>query len=81
MAIAKKPTGNRTAASKKADAFISGAAKKGRKPAARVNKTPTVIRFPPDVLTDIDAAAEQRGISRSAWLLMVATRALDSGDW
>ncbi len=40
-----------------------------------------IVRFPPDMLKRIDAAAKQRGISRSAWMLSVASKALDTGEW
>jgi hypothetical protein len=82
MAIAKKPNSNQT----DADTFISGAALKSSdktktKAAESDKRTPTVIRFPPDLLAKIDAAAKQRGVSRAAWILTVSTRALDNGDW
>lgn len=80
MAIAKKPVSDH----KDIDAFISGAPQKETQKKTADSgggRSPCVIRFPPDLLARIDAAAKQRGISRAAWLCMVATRALDSGDW
>lgn len=81
MAIAKKPSSKQNDITKKANAFIAGANKKTRKVAEKETRTPILIRVPPDVLADIDDAANQRGISRAAWIVAVATRALDSGEW
>lgn len=39
-----------------------------------------MMRFDPTLLERIDAAAKHRGVSRTAWLHMVASRALDQGD-
>ena len=39
-----------------------------------------MMRFDPTLLGRIDAAAKRRGVSRTAWLHMVASRALDEGD-
>ena len=38
------------------------------------------LRFPPDMLRRIDAAAKRRGVSRAAWLLTVASKALALSD-
>lgn len=80
MAIAKKPKSNQT----DAEAFISGAALKSSERAApkaadNDRRTPTVIRFPPDLLAKIDEAAKRRGLSRAAWILNAASHALDNG--
>lgn len=75
MAIAKKPerqqnaTGDERAASR----FIAGALK----PKAEAHKTPTTLRFNPDLLERIDAAAKRRGVSRSAWIQYTLSRVLD----
>lgn len=88
MAITRKPaTAGRSAASKagstKADAFIRGAKadKKGAADAADATRLPVMMRVPADLLERIDAAAKQRGVSRSAWFLTVASRALDRDDY
>lgn len=79
MAIAKRP------GQLQADiisAFISGAnAETTKKPATDSKKTPAIIRFNADLLSRIDAAAAQRGVSRAAWINTVASRALDAGEW
>jgi len=38
------------------------------------------MRFDPHVLEKVDAAAERRGISRSAWIQYTVSRALDQGE-
>jgi hypothetical protein len=43
-------------------------------------RTPVLIRFAPEVLRQVDAAATRRGISRSAWVQFVVSRALDAGE-
>lgn len=81
MAIAKKPVSGRKDIAKKADAFIKGADKKTRKVVDKDRRTPILIRVPPDVLSDVDDAANARGISRAAWIVAAVTRALESGEW
>jgi hypothetical protein len=70
MAGQKKTTGSKKLA-----------APRGRGADEAEKRTPTVIRFPPDMLKRIDEAAKQRGVSRAAWVLMVSSRALDRDDW
>jgi hypothetical protein len=87
MAIAKRPVSNRA----DIDKFISGAGDKAVDPAGAPPKKavptkepkrePVLIRIPPDLLDRIDEAAAKRGISRAAWLVSVASRALDEGGW
>jgi hypothetical protein len=50
-------------------------------PEADTARVPVMMRVPGDLLQRIDAAAKQRGLSRSGWFLMVATRALDRDDY
>jgi hypothetical protein len=38
------------------------------------------MRFDPALLKRIDSAAKRHGVSRTAWLHMVASRALDKGE-
>jgi hypothetical protein len=77
MAIAKRPTSNQG----DIDAFISGAPRPTPPVAKKENRVAAIVRFPPDMLKRIDAAAKQRGLSRAGWLLSVASKALDSGKW
>lgn len=83
MAIAKKPSSNRA----DIDKFIAGAGDKTaeRAPKKAVTKEPkrepVLIRIPPDLLERIDDAAKKRGVSRAAWIVSVASRALDEGGW
>ncbi len=72
MAIARKPQSYQSEIEK----FIARAG-----PAKDDKRLAAIIRFPPDLLKRIDAAAKARGVSRAAWILMVASRALDSGEW
>lgn len=83
MAIAKKPKSNQNASSEPnteqaAEAFISGIREEEGKPSAK--KIPIMMRFDPSVLEKVDAAAKRRGISRSAWIQFVVSRALDQGE-
>jgi hypothetical protein len=87
MAIAKKPNSNQTAThsqktEQEAEAFISGAGKGQAKDTAqkRAKKIPIMMRFDPDVLAKVDAAARRRGIGRSAWIQFTVSRALDQGE-
>ena len=89
MAITKRPkSGGTQVASvdeqeRRIEAFISG-------PRARAEADPdsktdgkrarVMMRFDPALLERIDTAAKRRGVSRTAWLHMVASRALDKGD-
>jgi hypothetical protein len=82
MAIAKRPVSNQS----DIDSFISGASpptppKEPPPVAKKENRVAAIVRFPPDMLKRIDAAARQRGLSRAGWLLSVASKALDSGEW
>jgi hypothetical protein len=81
MAIAKRPVSNQA----DIDTFISGASRptapKEPPVAKKENRVAAIVRFPPDMLKRIDAAARQRGLSRAGWLLSVASKALDSGEW
>jgi predicted HicB family RNase H-like nuclease len=84
MPIAKKPGSNKNESAKNegeraAEAFISGASKVAQPP-ERQNKTPVMLRFDPEVLKRVDAAAKRRGISRSAWIQFTVSRALDQGE-
>ena len=84
MPIAKKPgsSTNKSTDTKDesaAEAFISGANKPAA-PADKQNKTPIMLRFDPEVLKRVDAAAKRRGISRSAWIQFTVSRALDQGE-
>lgn len=77
MAIAKKPARTATATSptsdeRAAEAFIAAAGAKGKN---RLN--PTTLRFDPDLLRRIDAAAKRRGIKRTPWIMYAISRALD----
>lgn len=85
MPIAKRPQDVRKiqpADDAAAEAFIEGAGK----PTAqddqpqRKRKERVMIQFNAKVLARVDAAAERRGISRSAWIQYVVSRALDQGE-
>lgn len=87
MAIAKKPNRNLTDVDKEAAAlaFISGATPtsaeqpKAEKP-VRQKKEPVIVRFDEATLKAIDDKAEKMGLSRAAWVRMVAARALKDGE-
>jgi len=66
---------------RKAEAFISGAGA-GRAPVAALadpdaGKTTVNMRFDSTLLKRIDAAAKNQGISRTAWIHVAASKALE----
>ena len=83
MAIAKKPikytSENHPQQEKVIEAFISGSSNSPEKK-PRENKKPIMIRFDPVLLNKVDQAAHRRGISRSAWIQYVISRAIDQGE-
>jgi predicted HicB family RNase H-like nuclease len=84
MPIAKRPQAahNVQPDDSAAEAFISGAEKKAAKDnrPKRKRKERVMIQFDDKVLERVDSAAERRGISRSAWIQYVVSRALDQGE-
>ncbi len=79
MAIAKNPLRKtNTIPDRQADEFILGAGA-GKKPpaAAHTNRTPTMIRIPPDILIRIDSGAKRLGISRAAFIVQSAVEKLE----
>ncbi|MGE3541547.1 MAG: CopG family transcriptional regulator [Candidatus Tectimicrobiota bacterium] len=86
MAIAKKPKINRLDIAAKTpekvvEAFISGA-EKSKEPGqqGREKKIPILIRFDPSMLQQVGKAARRRGISRSAWIHFMISRALEQEE-
>ena len=64
-----------------AEAFISGAGKAANdNQPQRKRKERIMVQFDDKVLERVDTAAERRGISRSAWIQYVVSRALDQGE-
>lgn len=65
-----------------ATAFIEGAGKPAAQKSApkRKRKERIMVQFDDKVLERVDTAAERRGISRSAWIQYVVSRALDQGE-
>ena len=65
---------------KRADAFIAGAAKGAPAPMRdnRAGKTTVNLRFDARLLARIDADARRQGISRTAWLHVAASKALEA---
>ena len=91
MAIAKRPKPVLTPVAspeereRKIEAFIAGtepaeAAGPELEPEPDLKRARVMMRFDPALLKQIDAAAKRRGVSRTAWLHMVASRALDQGE-
>jgi hypothetical protein len=65
---------------KKAEAFIAAASARGSAPADdSTGKAVVNMRFDARLLARIDAAARRQGISRTAWLHVAASKALE-GD-
>jgi hypothetical protein len=84
MPIAKRPQTTRKEQpdERAAEVFISGAGKPAvsdERP-RRKRKERVMVQFDPKVLERVDSAAEHRGISRSAWIQFVVSRALDQGE-
>ena len=70
---------------RKIEAFIAGTgpaevAPPEPEPEPDPKRARVMMRFDPTLLQRIDAAARRRGVSRTAWLHMVASRALDQGE-
>jgi hypothetical protein len=85
MAIAKKPKRNTGASQavpdeRAAEAFISAAGKPEPVETANARLTPVMFRFDRPMLGRIDEAAKRRGVTRSAWVKFIISRALESGD-
>src|SRR3546814_1060025 len=92
MAIARKPNSKPKSPMDEAaaDAFIAGAAKPKAEPiateadeagqGAEPRKSPVMLRFDRALLAKVDAAAKRRGISRSAWIQVTVSRALDRSE-
>jgi hypothetical protein len=81
MPIAKRPQDVRKtqpADEAAAEAFIQGAGKAAQP--KRKKKERIMIQFDDKVLERVDAAAARRGISRSAWIQYIVSRALDQGE-
>ena len=90
MAITKRPMnsgGTRSVPAdeheRKVEAFITGRERSQEvlpEPSVDTRRARVMMRFDPNLLARIDSAAKRRGVSRTAWLHMVASRALDNGD-
>jgi hypothetical protein len=81
MPISKRPQDVRKtqlADDAAAEAFIQGAGKDAQP--KRKKKERIMIQFDDKVLERVDAAAARRGISRSAWIQYIVSRALDQGE-
>ncbi len=85
MVIAKLPKSNQIESAiknpdKVAEAFISGAGKTPELNKKGKRKIPIMMRFADDILDKVDTAAKKRGISRSAFIQFVISRALEQGE-
>ena len=84
MAIAKKPESNHSAIAthreeeSAAEAFISGA--EGEPQVKETRKVLVLVRFDRSMLKRVDGAAKRRGVSRSAWIHFMVSRALEQED-
>jgi hypothetical protein len=79
MAIAKKPEQHHRDidSEKAAESFITGVEQPS---ARRERKIPILVRFDPHILARVDQAAKRKGISRSAWIQFMVSRALEEED-
>ena len=89
MAITKRPktSGSRVTSlddqERRIETFISGAeSREEAEPDSQTEakRARVMMRFDPALLARIDTAAKRRGVSRTAWLHMIASRALDNGE-
>lgn len=88
MAIAKKPNrdhneNSEQSVDKAAEEFITEAGMTGKVEKTkhkRAKKVTVVMRFDPAILEKVDAAAERRGISRSAWFAFTVSRVIEHGE-
>ena len=63
---------------RKAEAFISGAGAASAAPAdTKAGKVTVNMKFDAELRRRVDAAARRQGISRTAWLSVAASKALD----
>ena len=89
MAITKRPktSGTRVTSpdeqERRIETFISGAESReeaGPNSQTAAKRARVMMRFDPALLARIDTAAKRHGVSRTAWLHMIASRALDNGE-
>jgi hypothetical protein len=83
MAIAKNPKryqSDRQDPDRVAEQFIAGAGTPVATAEQHSRKTPTMIRFDPNLLKRVDVAAKRRGVSRSSWIQYVISKMLDEGE-
>jgi predicted DNA binding CopG/RHH family protein len=90
MAITKRPKtsprpSNQDDKERRIEAFITGNETTAdpspdTESFADTKRARVMMRFDPTLLERIDSAAKHHGVSRTAWLHMVASRALDRGD-
>jgi hypothetical protein len=73
MAIVKRPNQN-PSDSAKADRFIAG---QGTAVSPKIKRVPVIVRFEPELLEKIDAAARKLRLGRASWVRLVASRALE----
>ena len=60
--------------------FIAGAKPEDTPEPKRERKIPILVRFDPQLLKRVDKAAGRRGISRSAWIQFMVSRALEQEE-
>ena len=76
MAITRPPRRPAPATEAAVEQFIAGEVARIK----RTNKAAVIIRFDRAVLQRLDREATLRGISRSAWVALVVSHALDEAD-
>ena len=82
MAIGKNPITQRQETLNRNDdnaveAFIAKAGKPSQPPEEEGRRVPVTMRYDPDVLKRVDAAAKRLGVSRSAYVHFALSRSLD----
>lgn len=77
MAIARKPN-SKPLANDDAERFIAAAGPAAAPSEATKGRIPTMVRFDATLLGKVDAAAKNRGVSRSAWIQFTLSEALET---
>jgi hypothetical protein len=80
MAIVKNPISKTSEKTEQQAAAFIAKAGKPEQGASGLNRKPTMIRIPPELLLRIDQGAKRLGISRSAFIVQSAAEKLEHMD-
>ncbi len=77
MAIAKNPLRKTSETTEQQAAAFIAKAGKPEQGTGEINRKPTMVRIPPELLLRIDQGAKRLGISRSAFIVQSAAEKLE----